>query len=695
VNFRCFVFATVGFLALFICLGSPAAAAAENWTGVRTRNFFLIGDADEKDIRKTAMRLEQFRETFRLLFPQIKLDGGIKTNVVVFKNSVSYRPFKPKRPDGSIDDAVAGYFQPGEDVNYITLSVGDKSNSYSTIFHEYVHFLLDRNIGRSDLPPWLNEGLAEYYETLHVIDNQRISLGGPPNGHLLLLRQNELISFKTFFAIDNSSLHRNGDESRSLFYAQAWAMVHYLFHTGKGANENQFNRFLALIAKKEAPESAFQQAFQTDYAALEKALRKYIEQPALSSTVVTLSQKLAFETSLTATSLPEAQTAAYLGDLLYHTGNVAEAENFLRKALALDGNLSIANASLGLVLAQQKKFSEAKKHLEKAIAADRTNHFARFNYAYAISRESMDEFDNLSEFPPEAFRRMRDALQETISINPTFAESYRLLAFINMVNDGELDESVELVKKGLALQPGNQEFNLLLAQIFLRQEKYEEAKAIAQKIAKTSADAQIWSEAQDILSTVRQYFAVKASGEREADGAKIFGPLPPRILKRSSLSDADVVRIDEERKVTNLNIFLEKPRFGEKQVIGYVERISCMDGEINYAVRSTDDSFIIMSYDFAGLRLNVLTEGEESFRLDCGAGFDKKLAAMTFRPFAGSKPNIRGQLTSLTFVPDFFRLKTAEEMANRRTVIIEDDRRFTSGAGETALPGGPEKKSPR
>ena len=45
----------------------PAAVSAKDeWIQVRSKNFFLIGNADEKDVRKVATKLEQFRETFRL-----------------------------------------------------------------------------------------------------------------------------------------------------------------------------------------------------------------------------------------------------------------------------------------------------------------------------------------------------------------------------------------------------------------------------------------------------------------------------------------------------------------------------------------------------------------------------------------------------------------------------------------------------
>src|SRR5438132_771535 len=108
------------FAAIFLL--PPAAAAKDQWLQVRSKNFNLIGNAAERDIRRVATRLEQFRETFGQLFGQANVNSPIATNVVVFKNDSAYLPFKPRRADGTIDTFVKGFFQPGEDVNYITLS---------------------------------------------------------------------------------------------------------------------------------------------------------------------------------------------------------------------------------------------------------------------------------------------------------------------------------------------------------------------------------------------------------------------------------------------------------------------------------------------------------------------------------------------------------------------------------------------
>jgi hypothetical protein len=138
---------------LILLLAVPLTIQAkDNWTSVRTKNFFLVGNAGEKDIRKVATRLEQFRDVFARLFPSARFETPVPTTVIVFKSMSSYKPFNFVN--------AAGYFQKGEDVNYITLTTElSAQNPYSVIYHEYVHLLVDNVSGNA--PTWFNEGLAE------------------------------------------------------------------------------------------------------------------------------------------------------------------------------------------------------------------------------------------------------------------------------------------------------------------------------------------------------------------------------------------------------------------------------------------------------------------------------------------------------------------------------------------------------
>ncbi|MBA3694170.1 MAG: hypothetical protein H0W77_12160, partial [Acidobacteria bacterium] len=222
------VFSKIALLCFVLFITFTTVAAKDEWVRVRSKNFQLVGNAAEKDIRRVAAKLEQFRETFRQLFTRVNFSSPVPTNVIVFKNDKSFRDFKPVGDDGKRTDWIAGYFLGGEDVNYIVLTTeGEKSYTYRTIFHEYIHYLVDNDLGRSNVPPWFNEGLAEYYEMFEIENDQKVTLGALNQGHLLLLQQNKLIPFEQFFNVDNYSLQRQGHDGAGLFYAQAWALMHY------------------------------------------------------------------------------------------------------------------------------------------------------------------------------------------------------------------------------------------------------------------------------------------------------------------------------------------------------------------------------------------------------------------------------------------------------------------------------------
>ncbi len=667
---------------LFTLLFTVQIVAKDTWINVRSKNFFLIGNASEKDIRGVATKLEQFRETFRLLFPKVNFSQSIQTNVVVFKNSSSYKPFKPKRADGKPDDGIAGYFQSGEDVNYITLSTeGEKKETYETIFHEYVHFLVDTNFGRSEIPPWFNEGLAEYYSTFSIEDNQKIILGDIQSNHLNLLQQNQLIPLKTFFEIDNYSLHQNGNHSRSIFYAQAWALIHYLIQGNKGANNEGMNKFLALIINKVEPEKAFQQAFQYDYATMEKALKNYVSQSKYQISIITFTKKLLFDAEMTTVPMSESEANAYLGDLLYHTGEQEDAEVYLTKALALDANSVVANTSLGLVKNKQRKFTEAKQYLETAIAKDPKNHFTQYNYAYILSRENMDEFGYVRKYPTEAATKIRELLNQAISLKPDFTESYRLLAFVNFVNNENLDESLALLKKGLTYQSGNEQYQFLIARIYMRQEKFAEAKQLAESLLKNTAEPDMRSNAQNLLKAIAQNEEIKAANERNRKDyekkMQEIGQNGEVIIVRNKLekplTEAEWAKINAENENNEVNRGIERPKAGEAQVVGFIEKIICVKGVINYTVKVGAGTLNLTGKDFTSLKMiNFATETENA-QVGCGTDLKNMPTVLTYLENKNAKIKSNGTLTAIYFVPKTFKLKTPEEFAKMQNIKVVNE----------------------
>lgn len=645
----------------------PQANPKDKWLKLTTPNFTIVSNSPEKEARLVATKLEQFRTAFKSLFPNAVFTSAIPTNVVVFKSSSSYKPYKPKRGDGKADEWIAGYFQPGEDVNYITLSTeGEDADVYGTIFHEYVHSLLNTTFGKSQVPPWFNEGLAEYYQTFEIREDRIVSLGKLQEGHLQLLQRSKLIPFKDFFAVTNYSLHQNGNHSRSIFYAQAWALIHYLIQGNGGANGENLGKFLSRVMNNESPESAFQKTFGSDYATMEKALDKYVEQRSFRGTMVTFKNKLIFDDQFAVAPISTAQANAYLGDLLYHTHEFEAADLHLRKALEEEPDLSSAHTSLGLVKMRQRDFAAAKSHLERAMADDQKNHYAYYNYAYVLSREAMDEFGYVREYPPETAKKMRESLKRSIELNPEFPDSYRMLAFVYMITGEDLDEALATLKKGVRYQPGSQQFELLMAQIYLRQEKYNEAKAIADRLAKTAEDDAMRANAAQIASTVSQYEEAKRNATLAVSADQPGGASRPILVKRSSMTDEEYAKLERDREIRNLNIMMESPAPDERRTVGRIEKVSCPRGEVTYAAVGQDGKLTLNSKDFQSLKLMVLHEGTSDVSIGCDADIKDELVVMTYKP-SGAK-NI---LTALHFVPPDFKLLTPEEIASAPNIIIQ------------------------
>jgi tetratricopeptide (TPR) repeat protein len=188
--------------------------------------------------------------------------------------------------------------------------------------------------------------------------------------------------------------------------------------------------------------------------------------------------------------------------LLLHNDRADEAEKHLRQALVLTPELSFGNASLGMLRVRQRNFAAAKEHLQQAMKSDPKNYLAHYYYAYALSREAMDQGQTVTGYSPEAAAQMRAALTRAMEIAPDFPEPYRLLAFVDLATNTRLDEAVALLERALALSPGRHEFSYVLAQVQFRRKDYKSARATLQQVIAGRPNPQLLVQAQEMLEVV-------------------------------------------------------------------------------------------------------------------------------------------------------------------------------------------------
>jgi tetratricopeptide (TPR) repeat protein len=632
-------------IVLYSLVALPAshpAQAKDTWVSVRSNNFFLVGNANEKEVRQVATRLEQFREVFSRLFPRMKFSSPVPTTVIVFKSDSSYKPFKPVADGKTV--VVSGYFQPGREVNYITLTTEKREeNPYAVIFHEYVHLLVNNTFGRTSIPAWFNEGLAEYYSTFDIEDDQKIYLGNLINPHLLLLRTSQLIPLDKLFAVDYYTLERNKHDARGLFYAQSWALIHFLIQGNEGKRARQLSVFLDQLRQNIPAEKAFRQAFQTDYAGMQRELKDYVQRQSYRGQIVTFPKKLEFSAEMTSAPITDAEAQAFLGDLLFHIRRPEDAKTKLEQALALDSKLAMAHASLGMVLMEQKKFSEAKEQLQQAVADNAASYLAHYYYAYALSREVMIEGQPVHDFPAETARRMRTELLRAIELKPDFPESYHLLAFVNLVTGEQLDESIVMIKRAVALSPGSEEFLFVLAQLYIRKQDIEGARKVIEPLAATGADPQIRARAASMLaslSSMQEALARFRAGneERAADV----------VVEMHTAANTD--------PASYLRDALRKPAAGERQVEGMLVRIDCDGKGIIFTLKSGNDLLRLKTASFEEIDITTFAP-DVAGEITCGVRKPENAVVVCYLPGSDMRAKTEGTIRSLEFVPSDFKLK--------------------------------------
>lgn len=644
-------FAAVGLFLVMAVFACPEAAARDEWIKVRSKNFYLTGNAAEKDIRRIANKLEQFRTVFSNLFPRMKFVSPIPTTVIVFKNDKSFRPYKPLNAAGKTTDWVAGYFQPGDDINYITLTTeGEQNETYGTIFHEYVHFLVDNTLGHSRVPPWFNEGLAEYYERFSIEDDQKVTLGSLNQQALARLETSKPIPLETFFDIDYSTLHQQGDHGAGMFYSQSWALMHYLVQGNEGKRNVQLGVFLDLMIKGVKTREAFQQAFQTDYASMDTELRRYVAQKTFNTSVALFKQKLTFEADMQSSPMTDAEAKATLGDLLSHSDRLMDAETHLMEALALDPGSVMANTALGFVKMRQEKYDEAKKYLEKAAAVDKQNYLVYYRYAYILSREFVDANRMIAPYSDETAQKMRDALGKAIAINPGFPDSYAQLAMISLVRNERIEEGIANLNKAIALAPGNQVYQLNLAGLYLNLQELEKAQPIVENVAKTADEPDLKARADALLGSI-------ASMKEQMEFERRQGTSGPRRVlitpEGKPPTEEEIAKVRAEAEFEAIDSALRKPRAGEARVAAYLSKIECINGNILYIARTGAQPIRFQSKDFQGLYLRAL---EPSLTSEIGCGSIKKefYAILTYVPRENPKMKTKGELVSIEIVPERF-----------------------------------------
>jgi tetratricopeptide (TPR) repeat protein len=646
-------------------LALPAPAAAAKWTRLQSANFLFVGDADEREMRRIALKLEQFRETLIRAFGQGAGLAPVPTLVFVFGSDRSFTPYKPLYRGKPVE--VGGYFQGGEHVNYIALMPGRESDDYRTIFHEYTHFVVNNMIGA--VPAWINEGLAEFYETFEERNNGRVVLIGRPSGEHIRVLQGRPMPLAELMSVDRSSPVYNEGDRRGIFYAQSWALVHYLL--GNPARSGQLTAYLNQIRAGAAPSVAFSMAFKTDMQTLEEELRNYLSRFLFPATEFKFPERTGSGGVQPGSTIEEPEARAYLAELLALTGRPDDARILLEGLPPGTSNARALNA-LGTLELRAGRKEEGMALLERAAAAAPTDAWIQGTYGRAFAdqlRATRGDRVAQAALLPKA----RAALKTAVSLSPVSVSTLVDFALVELESGGDFAGARALLEAAIRQAPAREGYRLLYAQVLMNQGEFDASLALLKQLETSASQPAVREQArsfQDVVGQRRQRLAEIAARNAEVEqrraelaGRRILAPPIADAPVAPGAGDAAGVPPTSPDSAPRRVLALREVSTGEERVRARFEAVECTNAGLRLRFRSGTDTV-----RFSAPRLDqidfVSYRDDTAQAVKCGVLPAPLEALVTFRPTASGQTGLRGEVIAVELIPDDYVL--SEPMRVRR-----------------------------
>ena len=263
-------------LSTILVLASFSAAAPATfgkWIRLATADFELYTDEPQTIAEETIRQCERLRGFYEQL-PEYRQQKWSLVRLVRFASAEQFAPYKSTGWE-------AGHYESNGNRDWI--AIGPESSPArlaAVLAHEYHHLVAARAGMR--LPPWLKEGLAEFFSVLRPASNG-IEAGVPLPARLETLHRREWLPIDALLTRGEETFHAMQSGDADIFYAESWLLTHLL--AGAPPYAAAFPKFLALIDRGMSARDTFQSVFGRSPEAVEIDLREHFNQGASSSRV--------------------------------------------------------------------------------------------------------------------------------------------------------------------------------------------------------------------------------------------------------------------------------------------------------------------------------------------------------------------------------------------------------------------------
>ncbi len=444
-----------------------ATKKEDPWIEVRSPHFTVVSDAGEKKARRTAGDFERIRAVFLTALPKAR-DDGSPIVVLATKNEDGLKELLPQYWERK-GQRPGGVFQRGFDKHFVVLRLDGRAHErYRLIYHEYFHLLASLN--EKKIPIWMNEGLAKFWERTRI-RGKTVDIGMPIGRDVF--ERNRMLPLEELIGMEENP-HDTDPHKVSIFYAQSWALIHYLLLGDENERTRPaLSRYLQLVQKNVNSVEAARRSLG-DLDELQEKLEAYVRSRRMRRGPRMDAPAKIDEKAYPVRELSPAESAAVRGSFLVASNRPYEAQEFLEEALRLDPKSALAHESMGYLEYRRNKRELAKRWFEDALGLGTGSYLSHYYYA-VLATENIQDTD--------AWARAEGSLKRAIDINPLFGPGYGQLAYEYVRRGEKIEEAIDIARRSVELEPQNVIYLVNTGEILLRLNRLDEAREVGGRVA--------------------------------------------------------------------------------------------------------------------------------------------------------------------------------------------------------------------
>lgn len=478
------------------CLGCASLAPAARppvdptgWRELRAPHFTLTSNAGEEVLRRLATDLERFILVVQEIanFPAIAPQQP--TRIFAFRSNADVQ-----RLAGS--DFIGGMAVTGLDGNFLYFGVeGYRDSVRRALYHEFVHFLLFNASDRA-YPLWYHEGLAEMLSTVRIRDDA-LAVGLAPADRKRAFLSEAWIPLEEL--LEARSALEMDPERASLFYAESWALVHFL-HLRRTP---ELRRFLARLRRTSDWRDALARSFDSDVGALDAELHDYwLSLRSAVPVVYRRAPDLARVGDWDVEEMPAASAAYRLAELSLAMGRSEDARPLLEYSLRRQPGNARALAALGWCLALAGDEAGADGAIERA--DDEASGDAKV--ALFTGRAHLARAEGLEgPLRRDRLERARRALRRSTELSPDSPAGFASLG-LSYVGEGpseqEIARGIDALEVAHGMLPGQAEILFGLGWLQAQRGETERARVSLERAMALSHLGEVSEEMQELIDSL-------------------------------------------------------------------------------------------------------------------------------------------------------------------------------------------------